>query len=322
VHRRLAALLLLGACDPAGTADAAPELAGHQGIVELEERTLALDVAGLVATVHVRAGDVLAAQQKLLELDATLVNFDVQGREAEVRAVKAELDLLLAGSRPEAVRTIQADLAAARSERQVAERQLARQKQLAASGALGVAELDGAEAAVAAILGRVGHLEQQLRLAQAGARSQEVDRAAARLEAAQAALLAARERSTRHQLEAGAAGVVLDVHVDPGEFVPLGAPLVTVADVSRPYVDVFVPEGFLANVVLGGAAEVRSDGVPGVLRGRVEHVGRHMEFTPRFLFSPRERANLVVRVRVRIDDPEGVLRAGIPAFVTFAGAAS
>jgi HlyD family secretion protein len=114
---------------------------------------------------------------------------------------------------------------------------------------------------------------------------------------------------------------VLDVHVDPGEFVPLGAPLVTVADVLRPYVDVFVPEGDLANVVLGGAAEVRSDGAPSVLRGRVEHVGRHMEFTPRFLFSPRERANLVVRVRVRIDDPEGVLRAGIPAFVTFAGAA-
>ena len=38
------------------------------------------------------------------------------------------------------------------------------------------------------------------------------------------------------------------------------------------------------------------------------------EFTPKFLFSPRERPNLVVRVRVRVDDPERRLHAGVPAF--------
>jgi hypothetical protein len=50
--------------------------------------------------------------------------------------------------------------------------------------------------------------------------------------------------------------------------------------------------------------------------GRVEDIGRRTEFTPRYLFSERERSQLVVRVRVRIDDPEQALHAGVPAFVT------
>jgi hypothetical protein len=34
------------------------------------------------------------------------------------------------------------------------------------------------------------------------------------------------------------------------------------------------------------------------------------------LFSERERPNLVVRVRVRIEDPKRLLHAGVPVFVT------
>ena len=49
----------------------------------------------------------------------------------------------------------------------------------------------------------------------------------------------------------------------------------------------------------------------------MENVGRKTEFTPRFIFSERERPNLVVRIRVRIEDPEERLHAGVPAFVTF-----
>jgi hypothetical protein len=46
------------------------------------------------------------------------------------------------------------------------------------------------------------------------------------------------------------------------------------------------------------------------------------EFTPRYLFSEGERENLVLRVRVRIEDPKRELHGGVPAFVTLAGDAS
>jgi hypothetical protein len=37
------------------------------------------------------------------------------------------------------------------------------------------------------------------------------------------------------------------------------------------------------------------------------------------LFSERERPNLVVRVRVRVEDHDERLHAGVPAFVMFQG---
>jgi HlyD family secretion protein len=113
--------------------------------------------------------------------------------------------------------------------------------------------------------------------------------------------------------------VAVDVHVKVGEMVAPGTPALTIADLDHPFVDAFVPQGRIAGVVVGGAARVRVDGVPRALSGAVEHVFPRTEFTPRFLFSEDERPNLVIRVRVRVRDPQHVLHAGLPAFVTLAG---
>jgi HlyD family secretion protein len=61
---------------------------------------------------------------------------------------------------------------------------------------------------------------------------------------------------------------------------------------------------------------VRVDSLDESLDGRVEHISPRTEFTPRFLFSEQERPNLVIRARIRVDDPEERLRAGVPAFVS------
>jgi HlyD family secretion protein len=109
--------------------------------------------------------------------------------------------------------------------------------------------------------------------------------------------------------------LVLDVHAEPGEVVAAGAPVLTVADPQRIHADIFVAQGRLGGVDVGDRVRAQADGVPGVLEGSVEHISRRTEFTPRFLFSERERPNLVVRVRVRIDDPKQLLHAGVPVFV-------
>ena len=61
--------------------------------------------------------------------------------------------------------------------------------------------------------------------------------------------------------------------------------------------------------------ELRVDGAKHAFRAHIEHVFPNTEFTPRFLFSDAERPNLVVRVRVRAEDPRHELHQGIPAFV-------
>ena len=47
----------------------------------------------------------------------------------------------------------------------------------------------------------------------------------------------------------------------------------------------------------------------------VEYLSPEAEFAPKFLFSDRERLNLVIRARVRVDDPGHRLHSGVPVFV-------
>src|SRR6266851_1067695 len=156
-------------------------------------------------------------------------------------------------------------------------------------------------------------LEQRLTAQKNGARASELRQAKARVDSARAALAAEEARLARSVLRAPAAGVVLDTTAESGEVLAAGTPAVILGETRRPYLDVFVAQQDLAGVRVGAAAAVRVDAARETFRGTVSDVARTTEFTPRYLFSPRERANLVVRVRIDVEDPREELHAGVPA---------
>lgn len=300
------------ACNGAHAAD--PE--AYQGVLELEERALGFEVGGRVASIAVARGAPVEEGTELAALDDTLDRMTREAREAEVRATEAQLGLLREGPREEEIRAARAELRAARASEVLLTRNLERQRMLVSRNASAPMQTDELTAQLARATAQKHAITQRVRALEEGTRSQEIAVAEARLAAARTALAAHDERLARHRLLAGAEGTVLDVHVEPGEVVAPGAPVVTIADLSHPYVDVFVPQGALAGIEVGAPARVRVDAHDRAFRGVVEHVARRTEFTPRYLFSDRERPNLVVRIRVRIDDPEHLLSAGVPAFAT------
>ncbi|MFO0758026.1 MAG: HlyD family efflux transporter periplasmic adaptor subunit [Byssovorax sp.] len=293
-----------------------------QGVVELDERAIGFEVPGRVRDLKVKRGETLRAGAPIGALDDTLARPAFEARQAEVKAAEAQLALLKAGSRAEDIRATTVQLSAARDVEAVVKRNLDRQRELVKQGALGAATTDDLEAQLARAEGERKALEQKLSAQRSGARSQEIDAATARLAASRAALAAEEQRLARFSLAAPDDGVVLDLHVETGEVVAAGSPVITLGDVAHPYVDVFVPQASLSGIKVGERASVRVDAEQDAFSGVVEDIGRKTEFTPRYLFSPRERPNLVVRVRVRVDDPGARLHAGVPAFVTLTGEAA
>ncbi|MEW6281438.1 MAG: efflux RND transporter periplasmic adaptor subunit, partial [Candidatus Eremiobacterota bacterium] len=161
--------------------------------------------------------------------------------------------------------------------------------------------------------------EEALQLMLEGARPQEVQAARKQVDEARAALEAARTNLSKTRLEAQADGVVLSKNFEVGETVGSGASVYTVAELTRPWVTIFLPETDLAKVKLGASASVRVDSLPGKsLTGRVSRIYEQAEFTPKFIQTPRERVNLVYRARVEVDNPDLLLRPGMPADVEIA----
>ncbi|MHC5020101.1 MAG: HlyD family secretion protein [Planctomycetota bacterium] len=300
-----------------------PALDSYQGIVELDERQVAFEVPGRLLQVALREGDVVEPGSLIGRLDDTLAKLQLDAAAAAARAAQARVDLLYAGTRKEEVRAAFAQLKEARAAAAYAYGELNRARGLVESGAGSTEQLDARAAAHAQAQARVEQLEQQLKAKELGPRAEEIRAAEAQAEQAAAAERHAAELVRRHVLKATQGGEVLHLPVERGEQLAAGSPIAVLADPTQPFVDVFVPQAELARFRVGGAVSVRTDGlgngVPGApLAGAIEHIARTTEFTPRFLFSERERPHLVVRVRIRIQDPEQRVRAGIPAFVTLA----
>lgn len=306
-----ASALALGACESSEFRH--PD--ALQGVVEVEQAALAFELPGRLNEVRVRRGQRVPRGAVLATLDATLERALRDVRASEVDNAAATLSLLEAGSRREDVRSLDARLQAARASEALLNQKLGREQQLLLKGVVTPALIDDLQGQLARAGAERESLEFSLRALQQGPRRQEIEGARARVTAARAALALQDARLERHQLLAPRDGVVLDVHLDPGEIVAPGTPVVTLSDPTRPYAEVFVPQAEIGHVRLNDKASVTTDAVGQPVPAVVEHIAATTEFTPRYLFSERERPNLVIRVRVRIDDEQRRLHAGVPAFV-------
>jgi len=313
-----ALLLLLAVACSSSHAQTPP---GYQGVVELEETALAFETSGRVRRLAVTEGDRVEAGAVIAELDDELARATRAARVLDVEAARSQMELVAAPARTEDVASLAARIRAARASEALLQKNLERQRSLFDKGAVPAASVDDLQAGLDRARSEREALDSQLAALKSGARREERKTASVRTESAEAALNLEDERLERHVLRAPSAGRLLDRHVELGEVVSAGAAIATLGDTQRPYVDIFVPEPEIAAIRLGAAAELRVDSEPKAFRGRVEHVARRTEFTPRYLFSERERPNLVVRVRIRIEDPDERLHSGVPAFVTIAHSA-
>lgn len=295
------------------------EPAGLQGVVELEETPIGFELGGRLTQLLVKEGDVVEAGALLARLDDTLERSSRSTRESELAVAKEQVDAVKAGARGEEVRSLAARVAAARATEELLKKQAARQRSLLEKGVIAQAAVDDIEGQLARSIAEREAVEHSLKLLRQGSRQEDVSVAEARAQAASTALELNDARLVRHELRSPLRGAVLDVNFEQGEVIGAGAPVVTLADLRQPYVDVFVPQTEISAVKVGQGARVKVDALGFELSGKVEHIARRTEFTPRYLFSEVERSTLVVRVRVRVDDPKEQLRAGVPAFVRLSG---
>lgn len=290
---------------------------GYQGIVEHDERHLGFRVGGQLREIRFDRGDIIEEGELIAVLDDTPELPVLLAREADLARARANAALVYAGPRVEEVRSTMAELNGARAALREARANLERHRNLPETAATARSLVSELDAAYAQAKAQVRMLQERLKQLRKGARPEELAASDAAVLAAEAAVDAEKERLALYSLHASERVRVLDVPVRIGEVVAAGATVATVADTQHPYVDVFVPQQDLAGISVGVPAQVKVDATRETFGGEVEHVAPTTEFTPRFLFSAQERPNLVVRVRVRIDDPDEALHAGVPAFATF-----
>ncbi len=267
-----------------------------------------------------QAGANLAAREEYLaQLKRGSRRQEVQQAEAEVREAKATMDnaeadfkrmdtlfrqQLIAEQQRDTARTayeVAAERYRAAVERLDMVREGPRQEEIRR------AEADVRQAKAALLEAQAGELEIVRKQQQLATLEANIGRDRAALAVAEAQL-------GYTVLRSPLAGVVLRKHVEPGEIIAAGTPVVTIADLDNIWVKIYIPEPQLGRIKLGHAAEVTTDSYRGkIYRGKVIFINSEAEFTPKNIQTPEERVKLVFAVKVGVDNPSQELKPGMPA---------
>jgi HlyD family secretion protein len=296
------------------------------GHVEATEVRLAAETGGRILALHVKEGDRVDTDKVVAEIDAREQRLAIERAQAEKRQAEAQLRLVRAGSRREEIAQAEAqaqaardDVAAARAELANGEADLERFDALLRANAGSRKQRDDAATHVAVAKERVDAAEHQVRAAeqavarlQAGARPAEIEAAAARVQAAAVQVATAEEALRYTTVRAPLSGVVTEKLVEPGEIVARGAPIVIITDLVSTWADVFVPEPVVPRLRLNQPATVFTDAGGAGLPGTLTYISPKAEFTPRNVQTSEERSKLVYRVRISVNNPDGVLKQGMP----------
>ncbi len=137
------------------------------------------------------------------------------------------------------------------------------------------------------------------------------------MQQAEAALRLVQVQRDKLALRSPIAGLVTSRLVEPGELAAPGAVLMIVADLDLVTLQIFVPTDRIGRVRLGQEAIVTVDSFPGrQFQGHVVYIADRAEFTPKNVQTQEDRVQTVFAVKVRLDNPEHLLKPGMPADAT------
>ncbi len=154
----------------------------------------------------------------------------------------------------------------------------------------------------------------QLEILKAGPRLEQIALAEAQVKQAEANLSALDGQRDKHILVAPLAGWVVEQSTNEGELAVPGTTLLTLADLTKVTLTVYVPEPDVDTVSIGQKVTVFVDTFPDIpFTGSVTYISDEAEFTPKNIQTREERTTTVFAVKIKLENEDQRLKPGMPA---------
>ena len=299
-----------------------------------------LDDAELKAEVERAEAALKSAEAQLRDLLAGARRQEIEEARATVDRAQSQLNDLLAGSRREEIEQAREAVRSAEATRVWTERDLKRAQELFAKEFIAMQEVDRARQAYEVAVAQERSARANLQMVEAGPRRDQIEAARAQLKAARdhldlllagprpfqveaargqvsqarAALDLAGSRLREAAIVSPINGVVLRKNLEAGEMANPGVSILTLVDPTDLWLRAYVPETDIGRIKVGMAARITIDAYKDrTFSGKITEIASEAEFTPKNVQTKKERVNLVFRIKIAVDNPQGLLKPGMPA---------
>ena len=292
--------LLASSCKPNSTPTSL------SGTIETDEVRVGSRYGGRVEHILPNEGDTLKAGQLIMELEAA----ELQAKRDQAAAQLAEL---VAGPRKDELEAAKHDWEALLAELDQARADAKRAEELFTQKTISTTEREQAVTHSRTLEKNAAASKSRYDLLLAGTRRERIDQARAQL--------AEMDAQLREMKITAPSDCVLEVlSVKAGDVLAANREVATLLLSHHLWVRVYAPEPWLGRIKRGEPVTVRVDSDPGKdFSGIVEQIARAAEFTPRNVQTAGERIKQVFGIKVRLDNREDKLRAGMAAEVFFQG---
>lgn len=303
------------------------------GTIESTEVNVASETAGKIDAVKVEEGDLVKDKQLLVALENKSAEFMVNQARAALNAAKAKADEVSKGSRSQQIKQAQAQVQQFIAMRDGADKAMknsldlkdALEKAVTQGNAtsIDILKAEGqyqvALAQYKAYDAQVKAFKEQVSLLKVGATNEAIEAVNAGVEQAKAALDAANYQLSRYRVVSPSEGTIIGVNVNPGEWVNPGASMITISDLNKLWITIYIPEKEIGKIKLGQKVNVKIDSFPNEnFIGKITKVANEAEFTPKNVQTKEERVKTVFAVKVSLEKTNGKLKPGMPADVEIA----
>jgi HlyD family secretion protein len=316
------------------------------GTLEARNISVGSKVGGRVSKVLVAEGDRVQPGQVLVTFEDSELSARLLQAQGRYQQAKANYEKLVHGSRPEDIaeakatgKASESEIFAARATVNRAESDLwnaqqnwERNKKLVAEGVVSqqaaddaqmryksaAADLKNAQDAAAAAESKASAAKAAEERTVRGNRSEDIASAKADLLTAEGALKEQQTLWDEREIKSPANATVEVLDIRPGDLLPANAATVRLLEADQFFLVVYVPQDQIGRIQVGQQAEVFVDTFPNQpFHAKVEQIRQQAEFLPRNVQTKEEREHQVVGVKLRVDNSENKLRAGISADVKF-----
>jgi HlyD family secretion protein len=316
------------------------------GTLEARNISVGSKVGGRISKVLVAEGDKVQPGQVLVTFEDSELNARLLQAQGRYEQAKANYQKLVHGSRPEDIaeakatgKASESEIFAARATVNRAESDLwnaqqnwERNKKLVADGVVSQqaaddaemryksakADLKNAQDAAAAAESKASATKAAEERTVRGSRAEDIAFAKADLLSAEGALKEQQTLWDEREVKSPSFATVEVLDIRPGDLLPANAAIARLLEADQFFLVVYVPQDQIGRVQVGQQAEVYVDSFPKqAFHAKIEQIRQEAEFLPRNVQTKEEREHQVVGVKLRVDNSENKLRAGISADVKF-----
>jgi len=284
------------------------------GTLERDRIVLKATASEIILNEPVPEGTKVSAGTLLVQLDDRRQQAMVARAQAEVAQAEARLEELRNGARPEDIAGASARVSGARAAVIEARASYQRTKQLLQQKLAAQATLDQALANRDSAEATLQSAQEELLRLTNGTRKEQLDQAAAAVQAATAQLALEQRNLADLSIVATRDAYLDSLPWHTGERVAQGATVAVLLANDAPHARVYVPEPWRARLQVGDLRQVTVDGIEQPLTGRLRWIATEPAFTPYFALNASDRARLVYLAEFELESAEE-LPSGVPAQV-------